>query len=101
MHCKYLNARFECNDIIIFIYVQYCNSGENGLMTGGKNQMSHEVLITRRQSILFLQIQAEAGLSIQNQQAPDSTDLLRPASVWICKKIEMLCLLVTCISWYF
>ena len=23
LHCKYLNAIFECNDIIIFIYSQY------------------------------------------------------------------------------
>ena len=22
-HCKYLNARFECNDIVIFIYCHY------------------------------------------------------------------------------
>ena len=23
IHCKFLNARFECNDIVIFIYVHY------------------------------------------------------------------------------
>ena len=23
VHCKYLNARFECNDIVIFIYSHY------------------------------------------------------------------------------
>ena len=23
IHCKYLNARFECNDIVIFIYSHY------------------------------------------------------------------------------
>ena len=23
LHCKYLNARFECNDIVIFIYSHY------------------------------------------------------------------------------
>ena len=47
-------------------YVYQYNSGQNGSRTGGQNQMSHEVLITRRQSIfIFLQIQAEAGLSNQ------------------------------------
>ena len=23
IHCKYLNARFECNDIVIFVYSHY------------------------------------------------------------------------------
>ena len=23
MHCKYLNARFECNDIVISVYSHY------------------------------------------------------------------------------
>ena len=23
LHCKFLNARFECNDIVIFIYSHY------------------------------------------------------------------------------
>ena len=30
-----------------------CNSGQYGSRTGGQNQMSHEVLITRRQSIFL------------------------------------------------
>ena len=50
--------------------------------------MSHEVLITRRQSIFdFFANPGRGGPQHPNQPAPASTDLLRPASAWICKKI--------------
>ena len=50
--------------------------------------MSHEVLITRRQSIfIFFANPGRGGPQHPNQPAPASTDLLRPASAWICKKI--------------
>ena len=51
--------------------------------------MSHEVLITRRQSIFdFFANPGRGGPQHPNQPAPASTDLLRPASAWICKKIK-------------
>ena len=75
-----------------------CNSGQNGSRTGGQNQMSHKLLITKvirapdnqktKHFYFFLQIQAEADLSIQYQPAPASTSLLRPVSAWICNKIK-------------
>ena len=51
--------------------------------------MSHGVLITRRQSIfIFFANPGRGGPQHPNQPAPASTDLLRPASAWICKKIK-------------
>jgi len=51
--------------------------------------MSHEVLIIRRQSIfIFFANPGRGGPQHPNQPAPASTDLLRPASAWICKKIK-------------
>ena len=49
--------------------------------------MSHEVLITRTQSIfIFFANPGRCGPQHPNQPAPASTDLLRLASAWICKK---------------
>ena len=49
--------------------------------------MSHEVLITRRQSIFnFFANPGRGGPQHPRQPAPASTGLLRPASAWICKK---------------
>ena len=48
--------------------------------------MSHEVLITRRQSI-FNSI-TNPGRSGRQHPVPASTVFLRPPSAWICKKIK-------------
>ena len=51
--------------------------------------MSHEVLITRRQSIFICFANpGRGGPHHPRQLAPASTGLLRPASAWICKKIK-------------
>ena len=49
--------------------------------------MSHEVLITRGQSIFnFFANPGRGRPQHPRQPAPASTGLLRPASAWICKK---------------
>ena len=51
--------------------------------------MSHEVLITRGQSIFnFFANPGRGRPQHPRQPAPASTGLLRPASAWICKKIK-------------
>ena len=66
--------------------------------------MSHEVLITRRQSIfIFLQIQAEASLRRPVLAGAGWCWLVLDAEAHLCldlqEKIKMLCLLVIRTSW--